>query len=236
MQAAENLCEKMWGQNLDQKLKVHSEVIGVRWKYLSKDYLDLLQLPTLGYLEDVLLFRDEYSTAMASFKFRRNKEGRIPRSGRHWTARNRYRPISYRCSADSDFLPGKTCFLYYLLLQKLSNKNPVALERLDCFFLFSEDGVTMHAKTLYIYPFPKITWALSDSNEKIEHPCDAFLDSAQQGRIWVVQTTSPLESRWEKWQELYSAGMFVMKYLLLKRLRLSGMCHGFCFSLSDPSP
>ena len=51
MQAAENLYEKMWGQNLDQKLKVHSEVIGVRWKYLSKDYLDLLQLPTLGYME-----------------------------------------------------------------------------------------------------------------------------------------------------------------------------------------
>ena len=57
----------MWGQNLDQKLKVHSDVVGVKWKYLSKDYLDLLQLPTLGYLEDVLLFLDEYSTAIASF-------------------------------------------------------------------------------------------------------------------------------------------------------------------------
>ena len=74
MQAAENLYEKMWGQNLDQKLKVHSEVIGVRWKYLSKDYLDLLQLPTLGYLEDVLLFRDEYSTAMASFNPEETRE------------------------------------------------------------------------------------------------------------------------------------------------------------------
>ena len=184
MQAAENLYEKMWGQNLDQKLKVHSEVIGVRWKYLSKDYLDLLQLPTLGYLEDVLLFRDEYSTAMASFNPEETRKG-----GSHGVV------------------------------------------------VTGQPGIgIVHAKTLYIYPFPKITWALSDSNEKIDHPCDAFLDSAQQGRIWVVQTTSPLESRWEKWQELYSAGMFVMKYFLLKRLRLSGMCHGFCFSLSDPFP
>ena len=98
----------------------------------------------------------------------------------------------------------------------------MALEQLDCFFLFSEDGVTMHAKTLYIYPFPKVTWALSDSNEKIEHPCDAFLDSIQQGRIWVVQTTSPLESRRKKWQEMYSAGMFVMKYFSVEEITALG--------------
>lgn len=69
MQAAENLYEKLWGQDLNDNLKVLSEDSDGRgtWKYLPKEYLDSLQLPFLGYLEDVLLFRDEYSTAMEAF-------------------------------------------------------------------------------------------------------------------------------------------------------------------------
>lgn len=66
MQAAENLHEKLWGQNLNDKLKVLSDDGGT-WKYLPKDYLDFIQLPPLGYREDVLLFREEYSAAVESF-------------------------------------------------------------------------------------------------------------------------------------------------------------------------
>ena len=105
----------------------------------------------------------------------------------------------------------------------------MALERPDCFFLFSEDGVTRHAKTQYTRLFPKITWALSDSNEIIEQPCAAFLDASQRGRTWVVQITSPLEKRWEKWQEQNSAGIFIMKYFSVEEITALGWVSWFQF-------
>ena len=74
MRAAENLHEILWGQGLNDNLKEHSEN-GVTWKYLPKEYLDSLQLPLLGYLEDVLLFREEYKIAMDSFNPEESMKG-----------------------------------------------------------------------------------------------------------------------------------------------------------------
>ena len=74
MQAVENLHEKLWGQSLNDNLKEHSEN-GVTWKYLPKEYLDSLQLPLLGHLEDVLLFREEYKIAMDSFNPEESMKG-----------------------------------------------------------------------------------------------------------------------------------------------------------------
>lgn len=105
----------------------------------------------------------------------------------------------------------------------------MALERAKDFFLFSDEGVTMHAKTPYIRRFPEITWALSDSNEDIEQPCAAFLDSSQKGRIWVVQTTSPLEKRWKKWKEQRSARMFIMKFFSFQEIKALGWVSSFLF-------
>jgi hypothetical protein len=85
----------------------------------------------------------------------------------------------------------------------------VAFERPDCFFHFSDDGVTMHALNQpYGGLFPKITWALSDSNDRTEEPCAAFLDTSQWDCAWVVQTAPPLERRWKQWQKQHNAGMF----------------------------
>jgi hypothetical protein len=67
MEAAEKLHENMWGQSLDDKLKVVSGDGGRTWKYLPKEQLDSLQLDPLGYSEDVLFFLDEYDIAMKSF-------------------------------------------------------------------------------------------------------------------------------------------------------------------------
>ena len=66
MRAAENLYEKLWGQDLKANLGVVSHG-GVTLNYLSKEYLDSLQLRPLGYRGGVLLFRDEYSVAVKSF-------------------------------------------------------------------------------------------------------------------------------------------------------------------------
>jgi hypothetical protein len=75
MEAAENLHEKLWGQNLDEKLKVVSGDGGRTWKYLPKEQLDSLQLDLLGYSERVLLFRDEYSATMESFELKQAMKG-----------------------------------------------------------------------------------------------------------------------------------------------------------------
>ena len=99
----------------------------------------------------------------------------------------------------------------------------MALERPDCFFLFSGDGVTIHNKTKsYIRLFPKITWALSDSNDKTEQPCEAFLDDAQEDRVWIVQATSPKKERWKQWQTQHSAEMFIMKYFSVEEITALG--------------
>jgi hypothetical protein len=102
-------------------------------------------------------------------------------------------------------------------------KTPVALERPHHFFLFTDNGVTMHALDKpYDNHFPKITWALSDSNEKTEQPCDAFLDRSQKGRTWVVQTTPPQEKRWKQWRKQHSAGMFIMRYSSVQEISALG--------------
>lgn len=67
MRAAENLHEKLWGQSLDDKLTVLYGDEQEVWTYLSTEQLDSLQLGQLGYCEDALLFREEYSVAVESF-------------------------------------------------------------------------------------------------------------------------------------------------------------------------
>ena len=222
MRAAENLYEKLWGQDLKANLGVvfHG---GVTLNYLSKEYLDSLQLRPLGYRGGVLLFRDEYSVAVKSFGI----EGAM--AGGYRGVIITGQPgigiglANYRYSANKCFLSGKSCFLYYLLLQQLSKKTSVALERPDCFFLFSDDGVTMHDKTKsYIHLFPKITWALSYSNDKTEQPCEAFLDDSQEDRAWIVQATSPKKERWKQWRTQHSAEMFVMKYFSVEEIMALG--------------
>ena len=66
MQVAENLHEKLWGLDLDNQLVKVTED-GNTWKYLPKVFLNTLQLPSLGYHEDVLLFQEEYGAAIKTF-------------------------------------------------------------------------------------------------------------------------------------------------------------------------
>ena len=81
----------------------------------------------------------------------------------------------------------------------------------------------MHDKTKsYIRLFPKITWALSDSNDQTGQPCEAFLDDAQEDRTWVVQAISPKGERWKEWQTQHSAKMFIMKYFSFEEITVLG--------------
>lgn len=98
---------------------------------------------------------------------------------------------------------GKLCFLYYLLLQLLSKKSSVALNNLVISF-----SSAMKVSS----PFLKVTWTLSNSNDKTEQPCASYLDACHQGHTWTVQMTSPKEERRKWWQKQHSPEMFIIKY------------------------
>lgn len=98
----------------------------------------------------------------------------------------------------------------------------MALEQPYRFFLFTDNGVTMHALNEPCDLFPKITWALSDLDEEIRQPCAAFLDASQRGCAWVVQAV-PLERGWNLVE------MFIMKYFSISEITALGWVSWFLF-------
>ncbi|KAH9004464.1 hypothetical protein EDB86DRAFT_1945988 [Lactarius hatsudake] len=113
---------------------------------------------------------------------------------------------------------GKTCFLYYLLFRRLSERRPVALEQPDFFILFHEGGVyryPLRADTRYL---PEGTWVLSDSNDEAPQPCSTFKNAAKLRTVWLIQTASPLKKRWEDWVKYCDADMFVMNHVSIEEI------------------
>ncbi|KAH9000063.1 hypothetical protein EDB92DRAFT_1789962, partial [Lactarius akahatsu] len=113
---------------------------------------------------------------------------------------------------------GKTCFLYYLLFRRLSERRPVALEQPDFFILFHEGGIyryPLRADTRYL---PEGTWVLSDSNDEAPQPCSTFKNAAKLRTVWLIQTASPLKKRWEDWVKYCDADMFVMNHVSIEEI------------------
>ncbi|KAI9464952.1 hypothetical protein BJY52DRAFT_1144826, partial [Lactarius psammicola] len=207
MQAAETLFVKLWGKDLNVILEEipHN---GTTWKYVPKTYIDSLGMMALGYSEPHgLLVRSEYDVVLSML----NED--------HNTAQER------NCGGvviTGQPGIGKSCFLYYLLLHRLSEMTPVALQLLSYFVVFRDDGV-------YRYPLdadpdylPEGTWALSDSNDVAKQPCTAFLGAAQLQCAWIVQTASPLEERWKNWQKHRNADTFVMNHISIQEITTLG--------------
>ncbi|KAH9024590.1 hypothetical protein EDB84DRAFT_1580215 [Lactarius hengduanensis] len=92
---------------------------------------------------------------------------------------------------------GKTCFLYYLLFHRLSERKPVAIEQ--------------HTRYL-----PDGTWALSDSNDEAAQPCSTFRNASKLRTAWLIQTTPLVETRWRDWRKYCKAGMFVMNHVSIE--------------------
>ncbi|KAI9438700.1 hypothetical protein H4582DRAFT_191942 [Lactarius indigo] len=69
--------------------------------------------------------------------------------------------------------------------------------------------------------FLKGTWALSDSNDQAKRPCSAFLKASHLG-VWIVQTSPPLEERWETWSKYHDVGMFVVDHFSIKEITALG--------------
>jgi hypothetical protein len=105
--------------------------------------------------------------------------------------------------------------LFYLLLRLLSNGEPVALQREDLFYLFTEDGVEMYngMSTGWSFRFKGKIWALCDSDQVGIHPCPcpSFQRFSKEKHAYIVQTTSSADDRWIRWTNRCYATFFTMK-------------------------
>ena len=90
---------------------------------------------------------------------------------------------------------GKTTFLYWLLLHRLENRLPTAVQTSsEEYFIFDEQGAICHSTKHKDSRLEKC-WALVDSNAKVHQPCDRFLNTAYR----VIQASSPKAQRWKEW-------------------------------------
>ncbi|OJA15344.1 hypothetical protein AZE42_07554 [Rhizopogon vesiculosus] len=94
---------------------------------------------------------------------------------------------------------GKSLFLVYLLLARMQDALPVAIETSPLgYYLINNHGVSFHS-TYDRDPLnleDKVVWGLSDSNIDLIIPSMAFTRSPN---VRVIQAASPREDRWYDW-------------------------------------
>jgi len=87
-------------------------------------------------------------------------------------------------------------------LHRLENKLPTAIQLgKNSYFVFDEQGGTNLSTNLELSPRLRKCWALADSNQHIDQPCEPFQGQAER----VIQTTSPKAERWKEWSKQKSA-------------------------------
>ena len=113
-------------------------------------------------------------------------------------------------------IQGKSIFIYYALLRRLSEGLPTALEVFNGSFLFFTDtGASIYDNQgKSSGKIPPETWALSDSTSLTEEPCGAF-QVASGHRCWIIQATSPKESRWKNWGTFFFFFFFLNRNFVL---------------------
>ncbi|KAH9000114.1 hypothetical protein EDB92DRAFT_2100302 [Lactarius akahatsu] len=205
VQVAEQLYKTLWGEDLNVILEEISDVDGTTWKYVPKTHINSLQ--KLGYTESCgLLLRSEYDITYRT----------ICKDSETAKARQRGGVV-----VTGQLGIGKTCFLYYILLRRLSEMEPVALERPEFFILFHDGGVYRYPKADPDF-LPKSTWALTDSTGQTPEPCSAFQTVSKRLEAWIIQTTSPAVTRWRDWHKYCKADMFVMNPISIKEITILG--------------
>jgi hypothetical protein len=189
---------------------------------LSEDVLTkALMLRAFQFRDRYLLFREEY---LAAYNVLNSWKGPTI-SGAVVTG---YPGIGTSCTTHRVFIKhrsspvsGKTYFMIFVLLQRLSKGLPTAVQYTDhTFVLFTDQGPTEHSGD-NPFDFPDHTWALTDSNAGTVIPCYAFRNSLPE--IFVLQTTPPLVSRYKKWRkERGRVKLYVMKCVTLSELKAIG--------------
>ncbi|KAJ7201071.1 hypothetical protein GGX14DRAFT_699525 [Mycena pura] len=139
-----------------------------------------IALDMLSDVMDVLVIREEYKYLHAALKDRRARV----RSSR-------------KCAVVVTGQPGigKTTFLLYLLLCRLQQKSPTAIQINDDYFcLFDEEGVAVFEVKQRDCERLRACWALVDRNSSVEIPCNLFISHA----MFIIQASSPKPTGWLK--------------------------------------
>jgi hypothetical protein len=90
---------------------------------------------------------------------------------------------------------GKSTFLLYLILHRLENRLPTAVQfDAEYYFIFDKQGAIVHSLPDRD-PRLEECWALTDSNDQVLQPCPAFKSLAK----LVVLASSPKPDRWKQW-------------------------------------
>jgi hypothetical protein len=159
---------------------------------------------------DKLLVRNEYLVAKQALETATYRRGAYvtgqPGIGTSWTTF-----VAPRTLTACLMLPGKTLFLIYLLVQRLGNRQAVALQ-----FLGREDYYALFRDTVTFHPVNKAepldkcpsVWALCDSNADATSPPSVF--KGRTGHVRIIQTTSPRAARWKEWSKQVGAKCYIM--------------------------
>ena len=220
----------MWKLPLNPRLKDISDRSGKVLKYVPATHIRDLGLRHLGFPEDVLLIRHEYISALEELTSRSSDQARgdgvyvtgHPGIGMAWSL---YATVFSHHHPD----PGKSCFLFYVLLVRLSGGQPTALQTSEnTFVVFKVTGAEVRdVSARGPDVIPPGAWALSHSTST---PRDTFLGASGLGS-WIVQATPPLNLRWHEWDEQCSMTKYVLDYFSSDELCTLGSVH---FSNSKP--
>ena len=147
----------------------------------------------------------------------------------HRSLRNQYEPIAnhgHLAHTSIKYDEGKSCFLFYILLRRLSERLPTVLDLGDIFLLLDKTGVRAYDADIGgKFALKKRVWALSDSNSITEWSCRAFLWSGNKRDALIVQTTFLEKKRWYQWAKERSASHFVMDCFTFDEMRALRLGH-----------
>ncbi|KAH9022984.1 hypothetical protein EDB85DRAFT_342232 [Lactarius pseudohatsudake] len=177
-------------------------------EYLDAEEIDRLKLLDLEFCEKVLLFRREYITAYESLSLGSptNKEPSVVVIGQPGI--------------------GKSIFLFYILLHRLSNRLPTALQLANTFVLFRASGAYLYSGDDRSVDIPRGTLALTPAHVKVKIPCDAFLFAERRRYARIVQVASAYQAGWKKWHEQFEADLFVMNYFSADEIKVLATIRG----------
>ncbi|KAJ7222393.1 hypothetical protein GGX14DRAFT_663556, partial [Mycena pura] len=103
---------------------------------------------------------------------------------------------------------GKTTFLLYLLLHRLQEKSPTAVQvTMNRYYIFDKQGVAKYKTGSEDCDLTRLwaCWALVDSNSSVEKPCDDFLSFSEV----IIQASSPKPTRWQEWLKQLEGDLIV---------------------------
>ncbi|KAF9513103.1 hypothetical protein BS47DRAFT_988844 [Hydnum rufescens UP504] len=119
---------------------------------------------------------------------------------------------------------GKTIFLYFLLVERILQGRPTALQRNpDRVILITNTGkvqIIPDKKHMDPQGFPGV-WGLVDSNDSLMKPHWVFTDSHSQ--FFLVHSCPPQPVRWKAWRKKFSASIAVMKPWSWEEFYIGGM-------------